>query len=79
MKGSYLGPVYDETEIQSRLTAAGAVFEMLDEGAVIDRCARALAAGLAVGWHQGRMEFGPRALGPDRSSAMPVRRRCRNC
>ena len=63
MKGSYLGPVYDDAEIQSRLTAAGAVFEMLEEGEVIERCAGALAAGLAVGWHQGRMEFGPRALG----------------
>jgi carbamoyltransferase len=63
MKGSYLGPAYDDAEIQSRLAAVGAVVEMLDEGEVIDRCARALASGLAVGWHQGRMEFGPRALG----------------
>jgi carbamoyltransferase len=63
MKGSYLGPVFDDAEIQRRLTAAGAVFEMVEEGDVVDRCARALAAGLAVGWHQGRMEFGPRALG----------------
>jgi carbamoyltransferase len=63
MKGSYLGPAFDDAEIQRRLTAAGAVFEMLDEASVIERCARALAAGLAVGWHQGRMEFGPRALG----------------
>jgi len=63
MKGGYLGPSYDDAEIRERLTAAGAVFEMLEEGGVVDRCARALAAGLAVGWHQGRMEFGPRALG----------------
>jgi carbamoyltransferase len=63
MKGSYLGPAFDSADIERRLTAAGAVFEMLDEAAVIDRCAKALAAGLAVGWHQGRMEFGPRALG----------------
>ncbi len=63
MKGSYLGPAFDNAEIGRRLTEAGAVFEMLDDEAVIDRGAKALAAGLAVGWHQGRMEFGPRALG----------------
>jgi carbamoyltransferase len=63
MQGGYLGPAYDDAEIGRRLTAVGAVFEMLEEGEVIERCARALAEGLAVGWHQGRMEFGPRALG----------------
>ncbi len=63
MKGAYLGPVYNEAEIRKRLTASGAIFEVLEEGEIIERCARALAAGLAVGWHQGRMEFGPRALG----------------
>jgi len=63
MKGSYLGPSYDTAEIRQRLTAVGATFEILEDDEVIDRCARALAAGLAVGWHQGRMEFGPRALG----------------
>jgi carbamoyltransferase len=63
MQGSYLGPGFDDQEVARRLTAAGAVFEMLDDDTVIDRGAKALAAGLAVGWHQGRMEFGPRALG----------------
>ena len=63
MNGAYLGPAYDDADISIRLTAAGAVFEMLDEHAIIERSARALADGLAVGWHQGRMEFGPRALG----------------
>ncbi len=63
MKGAFLGPSYDDAEIRRRLTDAGAVFEMLDEREIIDRSARALADGLAVGWHQGRMEFGPRALG----------------
>jgi carbamoyltransferase len=63
MKGGYLGPSYDDPEIRERLNAAGAVFEVLEQAEVVDRCARALAAGLAVGWHQGRMEFGPRALG----------------
>jgi carbamoyltransferase len=63
MRGSYLGPEYDTDTIRERLSAAGAVFEILDVGDIIDRCARALADGMAVGWHQGRMEFGPRALG----------------
>src|SRR5882762_252001 len=63
MKGSYLGPEYDTVAIRQRLTASGAVFEILMDDEVIDRCARALAGGMAVGWHQGRMEFGPRALG----------------
>lgn len=63
MNGAYLGPHYDTSTIRERLTAAGARFEVLDDTELIDRCARALAAGLAVGWHQGRMEFGPRALG----------------
>jgi carbamoyltransferase len=63
MKGAFLGPSYGDAEIQERLTAAGAVFEMLDEREIVERSARALADGLAVGWHQGRMEFGPRALG----------------
>jgi carbamoyltransferase len=63
MKGGYLGPQYDDEAIRRRLSSAGAVFEMLDDAEVVDRCARALAGGMAVGWHQGRMEFGPRALG----------------
>ena len=63
MKGSYLGPVYDTAAIRQQLTAAGAVYEILDDGEIVDRCARALADGMAIGWHQGRMEFGPRALG----------------
>jgi len=63
MKGSYLGPVFDTTAVCDQLTAAGAVYEILDDDEIIDRCASALASGLAIGWHQGRMEFGPRALG----------------
>jgi len=63
MRGAYLGPEYDTATIRQRLSAAGATFEILDDGEIIDRCARALAVGMAVGWHQGRMEFGPRALG----------------
>jgi carbamoyltransferase len=63
MSGSYLGPSFDEHEIRERLTAAGALFEELGDDEVIDRTASALADEKAVGWFQGRMEFGPRALG----------------
>jgi len=63
MQGSYLGPAFAQAEIEQRLTAAGARFEVLEDAALIDRCARDLAAGSALGWFQGRMEFGPRALG----------------
>ena len=63
MAGAYLGPAYAPQDIEHRLRAAGAVFEPLDDGALLDRCASALASGQALGWHQGRMEFGPRALG----------------
>ena len=64
MSGSYLGPSYSEQEIRARLTAEGARFEVVDdEATLLDRTARALADARAVGWFQGRMEFGPRALG----------------
>jgi carbamoyltransferase len=63
MKGSYLGPVFAQAEIEKRLTAAGARFEVLDDGALLDACAGALIEEKALGWFQGRMEFGPRALG----------------
>ncbi len=63
MRGSYLGPSYAQEDVEARLRDAGAIFETLDEVGLVDACAHALADGLAVGWHQGRMEFGPRALG----------------
>lgn len=63
MSGGYLGPAYDMATVRDELTSAGAVFTILEDEELIDRCARALADGLALGWHQGRMEFGPRALG----------------
>ncbi len=63
MKGSYLGPAYDQPDIERRLTNAGARFTALDDHALLTACAEALAADKAVGWFQGRMEFGPRALG----------------
>ena len=63
MQGGYLGPEYPQHEIESRLTAAGAHFETLSDDALLDASASALEQGQALGWHQGRMEFGPRALG----------------
>jgi carbamoyltransferase len=63
MAGSYLGPAFAQADIERRLKEIGARFSVLDEAAMLDRTAEALAAGQAVGWHQGRMEFGPRALG----------------
>ncbi len=63
MRGAYLGPSYAQAEIETRLRAAGAVFTVVDDAQLIKKTAAALAAGQAVGWHQGRMEFGPRALG----------------
>jgi len=63
MLGSYLGPEFAQSNIEARLTAEGAKFKVLDDDAVIADTAQALADGKAVGWFQGRMEFGPRALG----------------
>lgn len=63
MQGSYLGPEFAQSDIESRLRAAGAEFEVLDEATLIATCADDLQKGNALGWFQGRMEFGPRALG----------------
>ncbi len=66
MQGAFLGPSFAQDEIERRLKAAGARFAALPEAKVIEDTARDLVAGKAVGWMQGRAEFGPRALG-DRS------------
>ena len=63
MQGSLLGPHYAQVDVERRLTAAGARFEVFDEPKLLGAVADGLAAGAAVGWFQGRMEFGPRALG----------------
>jgi carbamoyltransferase len=64
MQGSYLGPAFSQDEIEKRLAAAGAIFTTVtDEPDLYRRTCDALEAGHAVGWFQGRMEFGPRALG----------------
>ena len=63
MRGALLGPHVAQDEIERRLTAAGARFTTLSDQAVIADTAEVLSDGHAVGWFQGRMEFGPRALG----------------
>ena len=63
MHGSYLGPEFNQAEIEHRLAASGARFQTLDDTLLLEEGAQALERGDAVGWFQGRMEFGPRALG----------------
>jgi len=63
MKGSYLGPSFSNEEIETELNLCGAKFKKLSESDLIEQVASALADEKAVGWMQGRMEFGPRALG----------------
>lgn len=63
MSGSYLGPSYSQSDIEQRLTSIGACFTTVSDDQLIEQTAHALVEGKAVGWHQGRMEFGPRALG----------------
>jgi carbamoyltransferase len=63
MKGAYLGPEFSQTQIESELTQLGAVFNTLQQEEIIHKTAQALADGKAIGWMQGRMEFGPRSLG----------------
>jgi len=63
MQGSYLGPHYSQKSIEKELSHCGAKYQVLTETEMIEQAAQALADGGAVGWFQGRMEFGPRALG----------------
>jgi carbamoyltransferase len=63
MHGAYLGPAFEQGEIEQRLAGVGAVFDVLSEDAMIASTVDALTEDKAVGWFQGRMEFGPRALG----------------
>ena len=63
MKGSYLGDEFNENEIIKKFDEIGAVYKKLDQDEVINKTAEDLAEGKAIGWFQGRMEFGPRALG----------------
>ena len=63
MKGSYLGPEFSDKEIEAELKAYGAVYTKLSDTDLIEKVATSLTEEKAVGWMQGRMEFGPRALG----------------
>jgi carbamoyltransferase len=63
MQGGYLGPAFSQAEIERRLSEAGAKFEVMEEAELLDATTTALVEEKAVGWFQGRMEFGPRALG----------------
>ena len=63
MAGSFLGPAFAQDDVERRLTAAGARFTVLNDADLVAQTARALSDSAAVGWFQGRMEFGPRALG----------------
>ncbi|MDC6476007.1 carbamoyltransferase [Candidatus Pelagibacter sp.] len=63
MKGSYLGPEFTQIEIENELNKIGAKFDVLGESELIEKTASSLSLGEAIGWFQGRMEFGPRALG----------------
>jgi carbamoyltransferase len=63
MRGGYLGPRFGPDEIRRQLVAAGAVYQELPDAELMPRLAKILAEENVVGWVQGRMEFGPRALG----------------
>ncbi len=63
MRGSYLGPKFNTEEIKKFLDANGANYKLFDRKTMINKTAHFLSNGKAVGWFQGRMEFGPRALG----------------
>ena len=63
MQGSYLGPEYTQEQIEEHLQKIGAKYDLLSEEDVIEKTSKDLSLGEAIGWFQGRMEFGPRALG----------------
>ena len=63
MQGSYLGPEYSQKEIEEQLNKAGAMYEIFKDEELLDKTATDLSKEEAIGWFQGRMEFGPRALG----------------
>ena len=63
MNGSYLGPKFNDEEIEKKLENLNANYKKLSEEEIIKLTAKGLADNKTVGWFQGRMEFGPRALG----------------
>jgi carbamoyltransferase len=73
MEGAYTGPEFSDEEIVAELQASGLEFDKYSDAEVTKRAAQDIADGLVVGWFQGRMEFGPRALG-NRSIVVDPRR-----
>jgi carbamoyltransferase len=73
MEGAYTGPEYTEAEVRAELESSQVEFETYSDREVTRRAAQDIANGLVVGWFQGRMEFGPRALG-NRSIVVDPRR-----
>jgi carbamoyltransferase len=63
MQGSFLGPSFNQEEIETSLNSCGAIYEVLAEDEIMKQTTEALIDDKAIGWFQGRMEFGPRALG----------------
>ncbi len=63
MQGSYLGPEFSGAEIKTYLDSVGAAYEEMEQPRLMERSAKLLAEDKVLGWFQGRMEFGPRALG----------------
>jgi len=63
MRGAYLGPAWSDTQIRESLDAAGGIYQHLEEDALLTGAARLIDEGNVIGWFNGRMEFGPRALG----------------
>src|SRR5262249_19955402 len=63
MKGAYLGPEFSSDEIQQFLDKTGAAYQRLENAELVEQVAQLLAEEKVIGWFQGRMEFGPRALG----------------
>ena len=63
MQGSFLGPKFDDIEIENELKACGGIYKKLSKNQLIDEVVKALVENKAIGWMQGKMEFGPRALG----------------
>ena len=72
MRGSYLGPKYSETEIEKILLESKAKFKIMDNREIIETTAKAISENKTIGWFQGRMEFGPRALGNRSILANPL-------
>ena len=78
MRHVYLGPEYSDTQVEADLRSAGVARERLTQQQLVDDTARELADGRIVGWFQGRMEFGPRALGGRSILADPRRMDMKN-